>query len=897
MIIPSIDLDNGQAVQWIGGRRKAFDAGDPLPFARRFGRVGEVAVVDLDAALGRGDNAALIRDQLLPAARCRVGGGIRDYDRARRWLDAGASSIVIGTAATPELLRRLPAERVVVALDAHHGEVVVEGWRRGTGVGVVQRMNELRGLAGGFLVTFVEKEGALQGTAMGQVAELVAAAGDARLTIAGGITRAEEVAQLDALGADAQIGMALYLGQLPLAEAFAAPLKSDRSDGLWPTVVCDERGTALGLAWSNAQSLEVALEQGVGAYHSRRRGLWIKGESSGNRQQLLRVEADCDRDALRFLVRQQGGGFCHLPQRACFASSGGMEEVSGLVALEQQLDRRWQEWGAQTAPAQSYCARLWQDQDMLAAKLREECEELIAARSRAEVIHESADVLFFALARARAAGVRLQDVEQELNARAGRLQRRGGERKDLPAGSPPSAAAPDATARATAEVAAPPQPDRILPLSRVEDLPERRSSAADEDTLASARTTIEQVRSGGADTLRALAERWDGLHSGAALVYPQEALQRALQQIPAAQRALLQRSAGRIHAFARAQRDLQRDLVHAVAGGRSGARQVPLQRAGCYAPGGRYPLPSSVLMTACTARAAGVEEVWVASPRPQPITLAAAAVAGADALLAAGGAQAIAALAYGAGHIPSCDVVVGPGNRWVTAAKQLVAGQVAIDMPAGPTELVVLTDAGADPAQVAADLLAQAEHDPDAWPVLFSTDAAMLDRVEAQLARQLEDLPTAATARRALAKGHAVVFADPEQMARCCNRLAPEHVAVHTLEPTCLAPFLPQCGALFLGGASAEVYADYAAGPNHTLPTGGSARSYGALSVLTFQRNQVWLQLGEPGELAPDAAALARLEGLEAHARAAEIRVMGEDSRSTTLQGEGAEGVADRSAR
>src|SRR5919106_2028313 len=312
MIIPSIDLQEGQAVQLIGGgEAKAFDAGDPRPLARRFGLVGEIAVVDLDAALGQGSNAA-IAEELIDLAPCRVGGGIRDAASAIAWLDRGAQKVVLGTAARPDVLQELPRERVIAALDARHGEVVVEGWQKRTGHGVLERIAALRDLAGGFLVTFVEREGRLEGTVLAFAKEIRAAAGEAEVTIAGGITTAEEIAELDRLGCDAQVGMALYTGRLGLAEALAAPLRSDRPDGLWPTVVVDERGVALGLCYSDLESLRAALERGQGVYRSRSRGLWIKGATSGATQELLRIEADCDRDCLRFTVRQRSPGFCHL---------------------------------------------------------------------------------------------------------------------------------------------------------------------------------------------------------------------------------------------------------------------------------------------------------------------------------------------------------------------------------------------------------------------------------------------------------------------------------------------------------------------------------------------------------------------------------------------------------
>jgi phosphoribosyl-ATP pyrophosphohydrolase len=311
------------------------------------------------------------------------------------------------------VLRGLPRERVVAALDARHGEVVVEGWRKRTGQGVLERIAALRDLVGGFLVTFVEREGRLGGTDLDFAKEIRAAAGEAEVTIAGGITTAEEVAELDRLGCDAQVGMALYTGTLALAEAFAAPLQSDRADGLWPTVVVDERGAALGLCYSHLASLRAALEQGRGIYHSRSRGMWIKGETSGATQELLRVDADCDRDCLRFTVRQQPPGFCHLNTRTCWGEDGG------LGALARRLAAR-----KASAPEGSYTAKLFADPALLAAKLREEAIELAQAEARADVIHEAADVLYFTLATLARHDVDLAEVERALARRALKVTRR-----------------------------------------------------------------------------------------------------------------------------------------------------------------------------------------------------------------------------------------------------------------------------------------------------------------------------------------------------------------------------------------------------------------------------------------------------------------------------------------
>jgi phosphoribosyl-ATP pyrophosphohydrolase/phosphoribosyl-AMP cyclohydrolase/histidinol dehydrogenase len=402
-----------------------------------------------------------------------------------------------------------------------------------------------------------------------------------------------------------------------------------------------------------------------------------------------------------------------------------------------------------------------------------------------------------------------------------------------------------------------------------------RRHGVDAATLAAAAPIVEDVHARGEAALREHAERLGDLKPGAPLLIDRGALASAFAALAPAQQDLLERTADRIRAFAAAQRGALGPLAVSLPGGRAGHEIAPVERAGCYAPGGRFPLPSSVLMTAVTAAAAGVERVIVASPRPAPATLAAAHVAGAEALLAAGGAQAIAALAYGAGPVPACDVIVGPGNRWVTAAKKLVAGQVSIDMLAGPSELVVLADETADASVVAADLLAQAEHDPDAMPVLVTPSPALADAVDAQLARQLETLPTAPTARAALKNGFAAIARDLAEAAAASNAVAPEHLEVMVADEDAVRPLLTHYGALFLGAASGEVLGDYGAGPNHVLPTGGTARFSAGLSVLHFLRVRTWLEL-EDGrsarQIVDDAVELARMEGLEAHARAAERR-------------------------
>jgi phosphoribosyl-ATP pyrophosphohydrolase len=409
---------NGNAVQLIEGKEQAIDAGDPRPIAERFGLVGEVAVIDLDAALGQGSNETVVLD-LLTRASCRVGGGIRDVRSAVRWLDAGATKVIIGTAARPEVLQALPRDRVIAALDARDGEVVTEGWTRRTGATIEERIVALKGLVSGFLVTFVEREGRMQGLPSERIAHLVKLASPAQLTVAGGVRSPEDIAMADRLGADAQVGMALYTGSFTLAEGFCASLQSDRSDSLWPTIVTDPYGRALGLAYSSAESLSLALEERRGVYYSRSRGeIWRKGQSSGDMQELLGVSVDCDRDALRFIVRQAGQGFCHLGTETCFGRLEGLSALDGTIATRMR----------NPTPG-SYTSRLLQDPALLESKLLEESRELVESSTPADAAHEASDLIYFAMVAAHARGANLEEIERCLDARSRRVSRRPGDAK------------------------------------------------------------------------------------------------------------------------------------------------------------------------------------------------------------------------------------------------------------------------------------------------------------------------------------------------------------------------------------------------------------------------------------------------------------------------------------
>ena len=341
----------------------------------------------------------------------------------------------------------------------------------------------------------------------------------------------------------------------------------------------------------------------------------------------------------------------------------------------------------------------------------------------------------------------------------------------------------------------------------------------------------------------------------------------------------------RIDAFAKAQRGSVQDMEIPIPGGMAGHTVSPCKAAGCYAPGGRYPLPSSVLMTAVTARAAGCETVVLASPRPAQITLAAAHLAGADLVLCIGGAQAVAAMAYGVVQsgdgskvtVPPCDVIVGPGNKWVTAAKSIVNGFCGIDMLAGPSEVLVIADKDANAEVVAADLIAQAEHDIVARAIILSDDQAIIDQIDDCVANQVACLPepNQGTAREALKQSFAVKCESIDECIKISDDIAPEHLEIQTSNAMEVGQKCANYGGLFIGEHAAEVLGDYGAGPNHTLPTGGTGRYTGGLSVFNFLRIRTWMRIDSKQEsqgMVDDSIRMARLEGLEGHARAAEAR-------------------------
>jgi histidinol dehydrogenase len=385
---------------------------------------------------------------------------------------------------------------------------------------------------------------------------------------------------------------------------------------------------------------------------------------------------------------------------------------------------------------------------------------------------------------------------------------------------------------------------------------------------------LEEIRREGDAAVRRWAAQLDGF-GGPDFEVSRDAVRQAVADLDPTLRGHLEEAIRRVRAFAERQRAMFADLVVDFEGVAMGHRVVPVRRTACYVPGGRYPLPSSLLMSVVPARVAGVDEVYVLSPRIHPVTVAAAGLAGAGRVFNLGGAHGVAAAAWGLAGLPRADLVVGPGNRFVTGAKRLLYGDVGIDFPAGPSELMILADGTAEPALVAADLLAQAEHDVDAVPLLASFDPLLPPAVNAEIRRQLADLPADSPARESLANGFAVEVADDKEAVALADALAPEHLELLGPRAEALAPRLRAYGSLFVGRHSAEVFGDYGSGANHILPTGSAARFTGGVWVGTFLRLLTWQRVLATGvrELVSQAAALADAEGLPAHAASARRRL------------------------
>ena len=406
----------------------------------------------------------------------------------------------------------------------------------------------------------------------------------------------------------------------------------------------------------------------------------------------------------------------------------------------------------------------------------------------------------------------------------------------------------------------------------------------DRELTATVSDILNDVRDNGITALVEYTNRFDRRAAGAGdLEVPQTALEQAVTTIPQDLRRALEDAAERITAYHRHQTGRSWSFEDRD-GSILGQRITPLDRVGIYVPGGKAAYPSTVLMNAIPARVAGVGEIIMTAPAPDeemnPVVLAAAHIAGVDRAFSVGGAQAVAALAFGAGPVPAVDKIVGPGNRYVAAAKRLVFGVVGIDMIAGPSEVVIVADDSADPDWIAMDMFAQAEHDEDARAMLVTADADLPARVEASVNRLIPGMERAGIIRAAMENNAAMILVeDAQQACDIVNRLAPEHLELAVRDPDNYLEGIRHAGAIFLGHFAAEALGDYCAGPNHVLPTGRTARFSSPLGVYDFQKRTSLVKCtpASASRLGETATVLARAEGLTAHARAAELRIRGSE--------------------
>jgi len=401
MIIPSIDLMNGKAVQLRGGNPddKILDLGDPLALVDRFQVAGRIVVVDLDAAMGLGSNTDTIK-AIIDYAKCPVivGGGIRTTEKAEFWLNSGAEKIVIGTAAGPEFLKNLPKDRVIVALDSENGVVMTHGWKKSSGKKIEDVILALEDYVSNFLCTFIEIEGRLTGIPFDRVIKLQKLLKpETHLIIAGGVKSVQDIKILSALNTDAQVGLALHTGDVNLGEAVASCLETN-DENLYPTIVTDEDGVALGLAYSSKETLIEAVNSRRGIYFSRKRGRWPKGETSGSHQDLIRVELDCDNDAIKFVVHQHGTGFCHKGTCSCFGDYN--------VGI-----RQWAKPILNPRPG-GYTEGLTQKHNYrkLVIKFFEEANEFMDAKNKTHIVEEFVDLLYFMVVKLSVYGITWNDV-------------------------------------------------------------------------------------------------------------------------------------------------------------------------------------------------------------------------------------------------------------------------------------------------------------------------------------------------------------------------------------------------------------------------------------------------------------------------------------------------------
>ncbi|KAK5111194.1 imidazoleglycerol-phosphate dehydratase [Meristemomyces frigidus] len=696
------------------------------------------------------------------------------------------------------------------------------------------------------------------------------------------------------LTTEAQAGQ----GQIRVASLLLARTKSDRPDGLFTTLVTDERGIALGLVYSNEESVAESIRSGRGVYHSRKRGLWRKGDTSGDWQELVRIEQDCDNDCLRFVVRQMGNGFCHLQTQTCFG------DYRGLSKLQKTLQNR-----KRSAPEGSYTARLFNDSKMLNAKIMEEAAELCEATSKEDIAAEAADVLYFALTKATAAGVSLEDIERNLDAKSVKVKRRKGDAKGQYAdkfGVTNGTAVTNGDAKkemikeAESKPKAPSDPAGKNEKGRIQmrrfvtaqEKPEtvqealkRPSQRSTEKIMGIVNPIIKEVREGGDKALLSYTHKFEKATSLTTPVlkapFPDNLMQLPQETIEA-----IDISFENIRKFHAAQKEEKPLEVETMPGVVCSRFVRPIERVGLYVPGGTAVLPSTAMMLGVPAMVAGCQKIVMASPpradgSVTPEIVYIAHKVGAESIVLAGGAQAVAAMAYGTENVSKVDKILGPGNQFVTAAKMIVSNDttanVSIDMPAGPSEVLVIADKTSNPAFVASDLLSQAEHGVDSQVVCIAIDLseAEVQAIEDELHAQAMALPRVDLVRGAIEHSVTLIVNDLQEAMALSNAYAPEHLILQIADPVAARDMVQNAGSVFCGQWTPESVGDYSAGVNHSLPTYGYAKQYSGVNLGSYVKHITSSNLTAQGlrNVGTAVMRLAAVEELEAHRRAVSLRL------------------------
>ncbi|KAG2199448.1 hypothetical protein INT47_011560 [Mucor saturninus] len=652
--------------------------------------------------------------------------------------------------------------------------------------------------------------------------------------------------------------------KLNIAEAFLATAKTDRPDGLYTTMVVDEFNKALGLVYSSKQSVAESIRLGQGVYQSRGRGLWHKGLTSGATQTLKHIDYDCDGDALRFVVEQHGAGFCHLNTRTCFGHD------SGITALEKTLKER-----KNNAPAGSYTARLFNDPKLLRAKIMEEAEELCDATDKDEVAWEAADLIYFALTKCVSAGVSLADIEKNLNKKARKVTRRPGNAK--PKWEEP------AVAQDTGRI-------EMMKYSLDDISVQKRASLLlrpiidSTEIIGRVTPIMQKVRKGGDKAIMDFTRQFDRVDLQSHTI--QAPFDPAMMELDPETKKAIDQAYDNIYKFHEAQLDKEPLVVETMPGVVCSRFTRPIERVGLYVPGGTAVLPSTALMLGIPAKVAGCHEIVMASPPRSdgsvvPEVLYVAHKVGASHVVKAGGAQAVAAMAYGTETIPKVDKIFGPGNQYVTAAKMVAQNDtsslVAIDMPAGPSEVLVIADKTSNPVYVAADLLSQAEHGADSQVVLLAVDLTPehLQEIETQVHDQAIALPRCDIIRKSIPHSFTLSMKTLEEAMKFSNDYAPEHLILHIENAASVLPSVDNAGSVFVGQYSPESFGDYASGTNHTLPTYGYSRMYSGVNTNGFVKHITSQECTAQGMdlLGDTVMRLAEIEGLGAHRNAVAVRI------------------------